>query len=115
MDENYKSIIGERLKLLRKKRKFEVNKIIAELDIARSTYTGWESGYRSPNGKYLVQLSKLFNTSVDYITGKTEDDSPIDADELKDILSKSKIKYDGKELTEEQAKKVLDLLEVYLK
>ncbi|MEW9503370.1 helix-turn-helix domain-containing protein, partial [Jeotgalibacillus marinus] len=65
------SIIGDRLKVLRYKRKIKIPTIISELNIARSTYTGYELGRRNPDGKSLAKLADILDTSVDYIVGVT--------------------------------------------
>jgi transcriptional regulator with XRE-family HTH domain len=43
-----------------------------QLGIAKSTYAGYESGYRQPSLDALKELAVLFETSVDYLLGMTE-------------------------------------------
>jgi transcriptional regulator with XRE-family HTH domain len=85
-DQNHREIIGSRLKSLRLKKKeamklnkeglLTMEKIANNLGISRATYADWELGRRSPRGKKLLDLAKFYSTTVDYIIGKTEDDSP---------------------------------------
>lgn len=42
------------------------------LEIAKSTYAGYEYGYREPSLQALSDIADLFETSVDYILGRTE-------------------------------------------
>lgn len=49
------------------------------LGVDRSTITRWESGETFPDVSQLIEISKLFNVSVDYLLGLTESDS-LDAD-----------------------------------
>lgn len=40
--------------------------------IAKSTYAGYENGYRLPSLQSLSKIADLFDTSVDYILGRIE-------------------------------------------
>ncbi len=71
------SVIGDRLKMLRYKRKIKIPTIISELNIARSTYTGYELGWRTPHGKSLGELGHILQTSVDYLVAVTNDDKAV--------------------------------------
>ncbi len=112
----YKTIIGERLHYLRKKRKLPVDNIIKPLGIARSTYTNWERGYRAPNGGNLVSLAKVFNTSVDFLTGKTESEelNKEVIDVITEGIKEGKYVHNGKPLSEEQAKQLADVIKALL-
>lgn len=112
--DEYKIVVGERLKRLRKKNKFPVAKITDSLDIARSTYNNWEAGSRSPKGDQLVSLASLFNTTVDYITGATDNEEP-NSEDIWEIMKDAKLLYKGKEITEDQAKAINSIIETYLK
>lgn len=46
------------------------------LGIAKSTYAGYESGYRVPSLKALLQIADLFDTTVDYILNRTDEKHP---------------------------------------
>lgn len=111
MDKN-KGIIGERLYYLRKKNKFEVNYITNKLDIARSTLNGYEAGTRSPNAEMLVKLSELYNTTVDFIIGKTEIESPNESETLKHFMNTKEFVYNGKKLSEEDTETIRRLAEL---
>lgn len=62
-----------RLSELRKKRKWSLQETADQLGIAKSTYAGYESGYREPSLLSLSQIADLFDTTVDYLLGRTED------------------------------------------
>jgi len=113
VEENYKSITGDRIRYLRKKHKIKIPYILNTLDISRSTLTGWETGRRKVNGNALVRLAEILETTVDYLTGNTDEETTMDINELKNILNSSTLTYDGKPITEEQAdnlKKVISAL-----
>lgn len=63
----------ERLSELRKKKKWSLQDTADRLGIAKSTYAGYENGYRLPSLHSLTKIADLFDTSVDYILGRTED------------------------------------------
>lgn len=64
----------EHLSELRKKRKWSLQDTADRLGIAKSTYAGYESGYREPSLQSLSQMADLFETSVDFIIGRTEEE-----------------------------------------
>lgn len=62
-----------RLAELRKSRKWSMQYIADQLEIAKSTYAGYESGYREPSLDTTKKIAELFKTSVDYLLEKTDD------------------------------------------
>lgn len=62
----------EQLSELRKNRKWSLQETADRLGIAKSTYAGYESGYREPSLQSLIQMADLFETTVDYILGRTK-------------------------------------------
>jgi transcriptional regulator with XRE-family HTH domain len=114
MDNDYKIGVGQRLHYLRKEKKLPVQTITDRLGIARSTYTGWENGYRTPKGDSLVQLAVIFGTTVDYITGKTEDKSQPKLD-IKKILETANLTYEGKQISDDKALALAKVIEALLK
>ncbi|WP_026572982.1 helix-turn-helix domain-containing protein [Bacillus sp. UNC438CL73TsuS30] len=95
----------ERLSELRKERKWSLQETADQLGIAKSTYAGYESGYRLPSLQSLSQIADLFQTSVDYILGRTEDSlaehSMIEITELLDSNEKV-LSLDGVLLSKEE-------------
>ncbi|MCM3727353.1 helix-turn-helix domain-containing protein [Neobacillus cucumis] len=65
----------ERLSVLRKERKWSLQETADKLGIAKSTYAGYESGYREPSLHSLLQIAGLFDTTVDYLLGAEKDDT----------------------------------------
>jgi transcriptional regulator with XRE-family HTH domain len=73
----------EHLSELRKKRKWSLQDTADHLGMAKSTYAGYESGYREPSLQSLSQIADLFETTVDFILGRTEEDQdPIEITNL---------------------------------
>ncbi|WP_028402697.1 helix-turn-helix domain-containing protein [Ectobacillus panaciterrae] len=66
----------QRLVNLRKSRKWSLQETADRLGIAKSTYAGYESGYREPSLQALLQIGDLFDTTVDYMLNRTDDNQP---------------------------------------
>ncbi|MGE6379588.1 helix-turn-helix domain-containing protein [Peribacillus muralis] len=111
--ERSNNIIGERLKFIRKSKKIKVDTITDFLDIARSTYNGYEAGTRRPDSGKLVKLSKLMNTSIDFLTGKTDIQTP--TNDLREILSSNELIYNGNKITEYDREMISRLVDSLLK
>jgi transcriptional regulator with XRE-family HTH domain len=58
-------MIGENLKLLRKRRKISQEELATELNLTRSSYSGYENGVAEPNLENLMRFSEYFNISLD--------------------------------------------------
>ncbi|SDH85386.1 helix-turn-helix domain-containing protein [Alteribacillus bidgolensis] len=69
-----------RLAKLRKERKeWTLQETADQLGIAKSTYAGYESGYRQPSLDSLIKLADIMDTSIDYLLNRIDDRrSPID-------------------------------------
>ncbi len=63
--ESKMGIIGENLKLLRKRRKLSQEELANELGLTRSSYSGYENGVAEPNLDNLIKFSSFFNISLD--------------------------------------------------
>lgn len=57
------------LKLLRKKRDLSQQDVAAAINVARSTYTQYETGKRLPSIEVLTKLAEYFGVSTDEILG----------------------------------------------
>nr|WP_285852235.1 helix-turn-helix transcriptional regulator [Robertmurraya korlensis] len=57
---------------MRKSRKWSMQETADRLEIAKSTYAGYEYGYREPSLQALSDIADLFETSVDHILGRSE-------------------------------------------
>ena len=55
----------EKLHLLRKEKGFSQEELAEQLDISRQAVSKWESGVTHPETEKLIQLSKLFDVTLD--------------------------------------------------
>lgn len=72
--------LAKRLKELRKLNNFKQEEIAYKLDISTSAYGYYEQGKTLPDPYKLQILAKLYNTSVDYLLGNTNNPNPISSD-----------------------------------
>lgn len=66
----------ERLKELREDRDLTQQQVADLLFINRRTYSAYENGTNSMSPPILIKLANIFNTSVDYIVGLTDERKP---------------------------------------
>ena len=67
----------QRLKDLREDNDLTQSKIAQMLYITQQQYSLYEKGYRDIPTQALITLADFYNTSVDYILGRTNNPSPI--------------------------------------
>ena len=60
---------NEKLLELRKKEGLSQEELADKVDVSRQTVSKWESGQTTPEMEKLLELSKLFNISLDELTG----------------------------------------------
>ncbi len=65
-----KGLIG--LKMLRKQRNLNQQKIAMDLNISREVISYYENGKRNPDINMLKTLSKYFNVSIDFLINGEE-------------------------------------------
>lgn len=69
-------ILGKRLKQLREQKKKENSKFtqgyVADLiGVARTTYTAYENGTKTPPPETINKIADLFDVTTDYLQGRT--------------------------------------------
>ncbi len=67
---------SERIKELRMKTGISQSKLAERVGVTTQTVSLWERGLRYPNDTALSKLSDCFNVHVEYLVGKSDDDSP---------------------------------------
>jgi len=69
-------MIYKRIKNLREDNDWTQQYVADLLYISRSTYSAYENGANSPPLEILIKLSKIHNTSIDYILDLTDRRKP---------------------------------------
>ena len=67
---------SKRLKELRKAKKLTQLQVQMRVFIDQSDYSKMENGKRDPTIDQVILLAKLFETSIDYICGVTDEKKP---------------------------------------
>ena len=66
-------MISERIKELRKEYKMTKEELGARLGVTRSSVNLWEMGMSTPVLQNVIEMSKIFKVSVDYVLGLDDD------------------------------------------
>ncbi|MCU6707979.1 helix-turn-helix domain-containing protein [Paenibacillus sp. J5C_2022] len=111
------SMFGQRLKQLRKKRKLTMQEVADYVGVAKSTYAGYESGYRQPTIESIQTIARKLRTSADYLLGLTDyPDPPAEINHnAKEYLNVDKLHWDGVPLEKDDLELIRHLLERVLR
>lgn len=77
----------KRLKFLRQQHKISRDELALKLGVSYSTLAAFEQGIREPSIKTLIQLSNMFECSIDYLVGNDH--------QFKDIISTKEVKKEN--------------------
>lgn len=70
------TIISERIRAARENLDITKAEASRQLNLSKIGYCRYESGERTPSIQTLEVIARYFNTTVDYLTGKTDDIQP---------------------------------------
>ena len=103
-------MFAERLKTLRLEAKLTQKEISNKLGISQPTYQRYEKSEREPNQEMLQKISSLFNVTIDYLFGNTDNrnTSNID-DDLEKSLNTFK-SFDGKPMSDHDRELIREML-----
>lgn len=73
MDDSF----AERLRKQRKENHLTQANLAAKLGVSTAAVTMWEKGSRMPDSGKLVQIADLFDKRLDYMLGRTDDESSV--------------------------------------
>lgn len=65
-------IFSERIKKLRLNSGMTMDALATKLDVTKSRISMWENNGTVPREEVLIQLSKLYGVSIDYLLGNEE-------------------------------------------
>ncbi|SFX52694.1 DNA-binding transcriptional regulator, GntR family [Thermoactinomyces sp. DSM 45891] len=66
------AMLKERIVELRKKNKLSQEQFAKDFGVGRSTVAMWETGDRTPDAETIQRLADFFDTSTDYLLGRTD-------------------------------------------
>lgn len=73
MGENMRYILAKRLKQCRKEKGMTQNQVAIYCDITEKTYQNYELRTREPKLEILIKIAELFDVSLDYLVGRTDE------------------------------------------
>lgn len=107
---------GNRLKQLRNEKNWTIDDIAEKLDIGSSTYGGYETEYRKPPIETLTKIANIYNVSIDYILGLSDEKNIKEIEHNAfEYLKKNDLNWKGVPLSDEELKPIRDLLEVIVR
>lgn len=81
-------MISDKIKEVREKNKLNKREMAKKLEVPYTTYNNYETGAREPGSNFLINFSKVFNVTVDYLVGASADPiMGIEGQKKNDILS----------------------------
>lgn len=97
LSQGNRELTGKRLKELRIKHNLKQEDIGIKVGMSNTTIANYELGLRNPRKDTLYKLADLYNTSVDYLLGLTDDPlkSSNEPKDLKNIMLSKDVTYDG--------------------
>lgn len=104
---------GKRLANLREKNDWSQDKISKKLNISQQSYSKYETNRNEPDMKTIVNISKLFNVSTDYLLGLTKFKEPVN--DLMKNPTNSEIIDHIDQLSDENIQKAIEYIELLLK
>ena len=67
-----RKILSERLKECRSEKGYTQNQVAIYCDITEKTYQNYELMTREPKIEILIRIADLFETTIDYLVGRTD-------------------------------------------
>lgn len=65
--------VGERVRLLRKERRWTQAALAEKLNVSPQVVSNWERRYTDPDHDDLARLAEVFDVSADYVLGRSKD------------------------------------------
>ena len=93
--ENFMMKLSDKIITLRKSNGWSQEDLAEQLNVSRQAISRWENGTALPDANNILQLSKLFNVTTDYLLNEdysSDDDIPC-VKEVHNILESKKVRY----------------------
>ena len=87
------SYFSEKLYELRKEKGFSQEELAEKLNVARQTISKWENGTTNPDTNNLIELSKIFEISIDELVGNDAFTAKENLEEKNDEYNNKKCKF----------------------
>lgn len=70
------NIFSKRLKFLRRSSNVTQQELSNYLNVGKTTISNYETGYSTPDADTLYMIADFFDTSIDYLLGRTDEKNP---------------------------------------
>ena len=77
-----------RIKELRQEKGILQSDLAKLLKMGQATISNWETGRHEPDQEALLEMSKLFDVSIDYILGNTDIKNPLTSEDMNGLTEK---------------------------
>ncbi|UDK97041.1 helix-turn-helix transcriptional regulator [Lysinibacillus sphaericus] len=81
MKNNKELPLPQKMKQLRESRKWTKTDAASKLNKTLSTYANWEYGLREPDSVHLKKIADLYEVSIDYLLGRTDNPNTVERNE----------------------------------
>lgn len=81
-------MLTTRLKAARKKAKLTQEELAKRVNTTKGTISNYENDHSTPSNEMLLMLAEVLDTSIDYLLGRTDDDSPTNDKNDEDLFRK---------------------------
>lgn len=105
-------LLGERIKMLRKKYSITQSEIAERLNMGRSNFGHIENNRVTPSSDDLQIIADILKTSTDFLLGRTDDPAPIVQSETPPNI-KAWLRAGNPDLSEEEKETLAEDLESY--
>jgi transcriptional regulator with XRE-family HTH domain len=114
--EEWTTLFPERLRQLRKSRKWLQKDLADRVGVNPSTVARWETGQHEPDLTTMQKLALIFDTNTDYLIGISDDflTSSTQTPDLEELFKKPLL-HKGKEIPAKDLDHLLDLANLILK
>ena len=100
-----KSTFSERIKKLRIDNELSMQDLASKIGVTKSSINMWENSNSVPKDNILIELSKLFNVSIDYLLGNEKMEERVPENKRLHYIQRNLGKLDERKL--KQAEKIL--------
>lgn len=99
------SIFGQRIKKLRVDRGYSMEELAQIIGTTKSSVNMWENGGSIPRDNILIELSSVFDVSIDYLLGNEKMEEKIPENKKLHYIQRNLEKLDKEKL--DKAEKIL--------
>lgn len=92
-------MLSKRIKQIREENSLSQQKLADILGVSQQAVAKWEGGKAEPDSAMLLNISNIFNVSIDYLLGKTNVRNYLDTETIA-------AHHEGDEWTEEELEEI---------